>query len=544
MSVGSASASVPRPGEILVAEGNLTRMACSAWLLPSDSGGHLAAGWVESAPSLQGVVEPSEPPSRWPWRLAGDLAPTGGASRIPLDSQAPMVIAVDSGAVGGGDLSHFGAALRSGVESYVEAGRFSPDWFRRDRPLVAFPLLGGGEGGGRGVRGDVLRELLEEADELTSAHGLDLCLVVQGEQPRAAAFAWRERLGLRPVLPADVETAVEFLAERARSGRLVTFMGSGVGAAAGAPDWRRLLERLAQGLGWDERRIADLRDLELLDWAEVIRREMRRRERSLGTAVCDLVQPEYIPLAAMDLAALPVAEAATTNYDRLYEQAAEAVDRPVAAVPFESPAGSGRWLVKLHGCVKHPDKIKLTRPDYLRRDDADSALAGIVQAMLLTKHMLFVGFSLSDPTFHRIVHDVRAAVGEAEDRPDPAPFGTALVLGRAGALKELWEGNIELVELADPGGAEDSSVLASARQAELLLDALLDRCSDPASFLLTSALAGALTPEQQHDRTVLSDLASLTLESPGAGAALSTFLDGLGREGDPAHDAPARRPRE
>jgi hypothetical protein len=35
-----------------------------------------------------------------------------------------------------------------------------------------------------------------------------------------------------------------------------------------------------------------------------------------------------------------------------------------------------------------------------------SALSGIVQSLLITRHMLFVGFSLKDDNFHRII-DVR-----------------------------------------------------------------------------------------------------------------------------------------
>lgn len=56
----------------------------------------------------------------------------------------------------------------------------------------------------------------------------------------------------------------------------------------------------------------------------------------------------------------------------------------------ESPG----WLLKMHGCVTRPDEIVLSRDDYMSYDRARSALGGMVQAMLMTKHMLFVGFSL------------------------------------------------------------------------------------------------------------------------------------------------------
>ena len=36
-----------------------------------------------------------------------------------------------------------------------------------------------------------------------------------------------------------------------------------------------------------------------------------------------------------------------------------------------------------------------------------AALGGILQALLLTKHMAFIGFSVSDDNFHRLFDSVR-----------------------------------------------------------------------------------------------------------------------------------------
>src|SRR4051794_18567552 len=48
-------------------------------------------------------------------------------------------------------------------------------------------------------------------------------------------------------------------------------------------------------------------------------------------------------------------------------------------------------LLKMHGDVNNPASIVLSREDYLGYDDSKSALAGVVQSMLITKHMLFAG---------------------------------------------------------------------------------------------------------------------------------------------------------
>ena len=65
----------------------------------------------------------------------------------------------------------------------------------------------------------------------------------------------------------------------------------------------------------------------------------------------------------------------------------------------------------MHGCSSRPDDVVITSADF--RDFEASrmkALAGLVQANLLTSHMLFVGFSLTDPNYQRILGEVRRAL--------------------------------------------------------------------------------------------------------------------------------------
>src|SRR5204863_3761944 len=111
------------------------------------------------------------------------------------------------------------------------------------------------------------------------------------------------------------------------------------------------------------------------------------------------------------LAALPVDEVVTTNYDTLFEQASDAVRKPITVLPYKRHIEGRRWLLKMHGCVTHPEDIVLTRENFLTYRERREALSGIVQALLITRHMLFIGFSLEDDNFHSIVRAVRRAVG-------------------------------------------------------------------------------------------------------------------------------------
>jgi len=101
----------------------------------------------------------------------------------------------------------------------------------------------------------------------------------------------------------------------------------------------------------------------------------------------------------------------------MYELACRSIGVDLAVLPYSPASNTDRWLLKLHGCVSHPDDIVLTREHYMRYQTRRSALSGIVQSLLITRHMLFVGFSLRDDNFHRIV-DVRAFTEYCEcDRP-------------------------------------------------------------------------------------------------------------------------------
>ena len=76
----------------------------------------------------------------------------------------------------------------------------------------------------------------------------------------------------------------------------------------------------------------------------------------------------------------------------------------LSVLPMAPKLRADRWLLKMHGCVTQPQDIVLTRKDYIRYAENSAALGGIVQALMMTKHMLFVGFSLQDDNFHRYLH--------------------------------------------------------------------------------------------------------------------------------------------
>jgi hypothetical protein len=155
------------------------------------------------------------------------------------------------------------------------------------------------------------------------------------------------------------------------------------------------------------------------------------------------------------------------------------------------------------------------------------ALAGIVQAMLLTRHMLFVGYSLSDDNFHRLVHQVRGAIGSS-DRPADSILGTALTPRAPSLGDDLWRGSVQFVSTADEDGGDDPRRLA------ILLDRIGALAAAPAAHVLVDSYAALFSESQvalaERLRAVWEVVDSGALDA-ATGRAVRDALERIGRPG-------------
>jgi hypothetical protein len=354
-------------------------------------------------------------------------------------------------------------------------------------------VTGAGQAGGARRAGEIVKHLLPQLYQFVHDHPVDVALVMKEGAQYAAAQAVRSELvgeGAWPDLDEQLRGQVDHLAYRAFRQELVLFLGAGVSQAAGLPSWGGLLEALA---GTDLAADGDFQRLSPLDQARVLKKRLSP-DRPLGQTVAERFRAEQYSLVHALLAALPVPEVITTNYDALFEAASAAVGRPVDVLPYQQAAGGRRWLLKLHGCISRPEDIVLTREDYLRYDAGRAALAGLVQGLLITRHVLFVGFSLSDDNFHRIADAVRRAVGGQ-------PFGTSLAVAGNPLLREVWASDLHWVELGE--------LPASARRLEIFLDRLAALTVAGADHLFDPKYQATLSPGEVRLRDGLAELARL-----------------------------------
>ncbi len=498
-------------GHVFVTQSDVLQLHCDAWLLPGDAALGVTAGF-------RGAGGEAWAHDLARWHRRDRALPQGwgddGIRVLPLATDAdrppvPRPFLVNVGGWEGTPIDWYMA----GVHQFCEAVATSVEAqvTKRPVPLIAVPLVGTGAGGGIDKKGDIIRALLMTLYNATCAHDLDFVVVARTATAHAAVRHARHQLAsatpsIDPWLELDgrLVCLADDLARRARSGHLVLFLGAGVRMGAGRPSWDGLLDGLAREAGMDADQLTALGKLHATDRARIIEMRLAAHGIDLGARICaQLVSTRYA-LAHSLLATLPVTEVVTLNYDRLLELAAEATGHPVAVLPYQPSTGRDRWLLKMHGRVQHPDDIVLTREDYLRYADRRAALSGIVQALLITRHMLFVGFSLIDDNFQRIVDDVRKALGGAEVSGEaPQRFGTALTLDHKPLLAELWRDSVRTAGVTGSGEAPPGSGDA-ARRLDIVLDRVLAEATRGTVPLLDERYDGILTDQEKQIRTLLT----------------------------------------
>ena len=467
-------------GHLFVLRGDLTQLSCDGWLLPTDHQFTIEPGWLEHLPAGRPPL-PTDWPAHtrsvrwedWPDHLPQPWLTDTGAEPEPL----PWFVA---GAV---DFVRRAAAAQTGAP---RAGR--------ERPLLGLPLVGTGRGGARLVKGGVVSLLIPALQQELKHLNVDVALVVN--TPAALAACQAARVNDDWPLSDEEDALAQRLADHAKSGHLALFFGSGVSAGSGLPSWGKLLEELAEAENLDAPYRAALEQLNEADQAQVLAL-LTPNEQFRERIVNIINRVQHYSLVHGLMAGLPHREAVTPNYDGLFERASDAAGEPVSVLPYEPKKKGLRWLLKMHGDVKYSGDIVLTREDFLRYRNQRGALAGVVQALLLTRHLLVVGFSLRDENFVSIVDDVRRTVPAG---PGREPLGTALLFESAGPLRDLWSREISIASVG------------SARRLEIFLDRVLACSSESSRHLLDESFSGFLKEPELVLREKLRELDQLPAE--------------------------------
>lgn len=452
------------PGHVFVTRGLVERFARDAVIVPTD-GVFRVEDWFWPAIGARTDREVMrQEPERWPAKGYG-----GARSR-------PGVWFVD---VGDRSVRQICRALVACLEDIQAAGLEPSN--RRERPLVVLPILGIGEGGR--AAGEMIEALLGAAWSVAGRPGgLDIAFAAKDRRAYAAAQHVR-RAQRRWHLPQDQLDVAENLGRRAVAGELATFMGAGVSVPAGLPLWSELLSYASRGMTRTE--VAGLGPLDL---AELVR---RRRPAALRRAVRDRCTSRHHALGHALVQSLGCRENVTTNFDTCFEQSD--FDGEIVLLA-DKPTGRDRWLLKMHGSVDDPQSIVLTRGDFARYDKEYRSAGAVLQALVRTRHVLFVGVSMEDDNVLRLLHEVPRAPGET--------WGTVVYLGEATGKRALYDGELRWVTIAG------DTVTEQARTTEIFLDMVGAYSTLDAPWLLDPTFRRMLRPPERRVVRALEKVAS------------------------------------
>lgn len=141
-------------------------------------------------------------------------------------------------------------------------------------------------------------------------------------------------------------------------------------------------------------------------------------------------------------------------------------------LPFNRTVPRAPWLLKMHGDARHPSTIVLSRSDFVGYDSRSRPMGSVVQSLLMTKHLLVVGASMTDDNFLRLAHEVflfhAGSKRHASDRRPDQALGTVVTFRADEAQRRLWEDRFDLVAVSR--GGEDNGRLA--RRLAVFLDAV------------------------------------------------------------------------
>lgn len=424
----SASNATQNNGYVFLCHSDVTKIACDAWL--AASGGILDCYSRSILP--EGALINFEKRERYKdtWIYKMKSWPCVGPYKSRRNIPQPYFIDINT--ITRSYLHDFKDTQMSesdGVKKTVEQIGFwmelaveqfgkSKPLFGRAKHLLALPLIGTGSGGLFKATGFVIRSLLKLLNEKCEELQVDVALILYEKDVYVAVQKERKRLTpykYKLFLHKYLFDSIDELSEIAVNGDLALFIGAGASMGAGLPGWAKLLEELASEFSLD---MLEFKKLSYLDQAKIIDRRLHGSDRSVGKEISKRLQSHYFSPTHALLQSLPTKAVITTNYDVLYEKAykntAERSHKILSLLPYNPQLKSDRFLLKMHGCINHPEDIVLTRKDYIRYARKRAVLGGVLQSTLLTKHLLYIGFSLND---------------RSHTRPStnfPAPYGGTL----------------------------------------------------------------------------------------------------------------------
>jgi hypothetical protein len=205
---------------------------------------------------------------------------------------------------------------------------------------------------------------------------------------------------------------VEKLLEAVRSRNVILFVGGGVSANLGLPDWQGLIRRVAAELGLEAERFHGFSDY--LALAEYYLEEKGSLEPLLSWMDRAWHSPEQ-DISRSEIHRLIVELSPpiiyTTNYDRWLEKSfahyGGSYARIADVADFTAIRDDVTQIVKFHGDFNYPGSVVFTESSYFDRLAFESPLDIKLRSDMLCRTILFIGYRLSDINIRYLLYKLQ-----------------------------------------------------------------------------------------------------------------------------------------
>ncbi len=206
--------------------------------------------------------------------------------------------------------------------------------------------------------------------------------------------------------------SIEELKNSIKRREVILFVGAGVSKTLGLPTWSELIDSMAEDLGYDKRIFSSYGDALTLAEYYMLKKNGMGELKKWMTKNWDIDDKSIeISITHSSIVNLNFPIIYTTNYDKCLEKAYDINKKQYKLIinvddiiNKDNDDSSKTQIVKFHGDMSLEKSIVLTESDYFERLDFESHLDIKLRADMLSKSILFLGYSLSDINMRLLIY--------------------------------------------------------------------------------------------------------------------------------------------
>ncbi len=223
----------------------------------------------------------------------------------------------------------------------------------------------------------------------------------------------------------EYEDEIKELAELIKDDKVMLFVGAGISKNVGLPSWGDLIDKLSESCGISPELFECYGEfLSLAEFYEYYDKDLFRLKKWMKDkwkVTPEMIDDSTVHEKILDLD-FPIIY--TTNYDecleKLYEYNSKVYRKISKVEDLKEIKAEETQIIKFHGDYNTDSPLVLTESSYFKRMDFESPLDIKLRSDILTKSILFIGYSLSDINMRYILYKLDKLwreSGSEKDRP-------------------------------------------------------------------------------------------------------------------------------